>query len=147
MIIIDDREPDIIINMISNKMVMRLDVGDYIVNNILIERKSVHDFLHWPSKSYRKDRFWRQMKRMKNMNKYQPCIAIINGGHKSSLNYRSKKKKNTIKLKMFREIIQTYNFPIVQFIDNVEFINFLKICDVSKNKETLIYQFPQEYKK
>ena len=130
MIIVDYREPDIITNKIKNKKVKKLDVGDYIVGNLMIERKVPHDFLHYPSKSQNRNRFWRQLERMKNLDGYQPCIAIVDKHRKSSLNYIGKHNKTVgTKLKMFKIILLTYGIPIIQFRNNNEFIRFLEICD------------------
>lgn len=133
MIVVDDREPDLIINKIKNKKIERLKIGDYIVGNIVIERKIPSDFFHHPFPNKCKDRFWRQMEKMKNLDGYQPCIAVINGYSKSSLNYLSMKyRKDNTKLRMFRSIIQLYNVPLIQFRDIKEFTRFLNMCDREK---------------
>lgn len=134
MITIDDREPDSIINKIKNKKVERLEVGDYIINNLLIERKVPHDFLQYPSSSFKKNRFWRQLERMKNLEGYQSCIIIVSRDRKSSLDYLSKKRKRrNAKIIMFEIIIRSYHIPIIQLKDIDELVRFLEKCDEYSN--------------
>lgn len=131
MIIVDCEEPNDIISKIPNKKIEKLYAGDYIVNDLLIERKSLIDFYN----SVVSNRLWRQLDRMKNLDEFQSCLAITgdlfgNVGHNGS----------SFIINAFKTVIQFYKIPIVQFTDIDEFVNFLNICDREEKEKGDLYK-------
>lgn len=74
-ILVDDREPESVVKAIKDEtdaeiIVTRLDVGDCIVGNVIIERKTANDFLG----SVRSKRIFDQSNELR---KHEDCIPII----------------------------------------------------------------------
>lgn len=139
MIIIDDREPLEIKDKIENKKIERLEVGDYIIGDFLIERKSNHDFIN----SILSKRLWIQLSNMKHLEDYKSCLIIIENLWKPFANKKINYGDNMI-FGAFRTIIQSYQIPILQFENNTDFILFLKICDKKKNKKKDFLPLPKK---
>ena len=78
MIIVDTREPKEITNYLTKKninyQVQKLIIGDYIVNDILVERKTWTDFFE----SYRTGRLYKQMLQLYQ---HKNSILILEGFH------------------------------------------------------------------
>jgi len=85
MILADYREPDQLIKLIRDKglpvKVTKLDVGDYVVADIIVERKEIHDFFN----SLRTRRLFDQLYNMKLTGK-RGFLAVVGSIPKTDIN-------------------------------------------------------------
>ena len=131
MIIIDDREDKYIRELLkSESEVIRLEVGDYIIDDLIIERKSPTDFIS----SLLDKRIFRQLINMKENNQYKPLLAIT-GNIWRGLADRRIKNGSAMVFGSLKSIAEDFGIPIIQFDNEKDFVSFLKICDKKKNKK------------
>ena len=127
-IIIDDREPLYISNKLPNAKIERLEIGDYIIDDMIIERKSSGDFVS----SIIDGRLFRQLNNMQDL-EFKSVLAIIGNIWRpfadSRINYGSQ-----MIFGVFKNIIKDFNTSIIQFDMENDFITFLKKCD-EENKD------------
>src|SRR3989344_3078656 len=125
-IIVDIREKNSLIpsELIANGLEVEfrhLEVGDYIVKNVIIERKTVSDFIS----SMINKRLFEQLESMKNI---QKKILIIEGIEEQEL-YHEKSGINENAIRGFiLTILLTYNVPIIftkNYEDSSKFIKVL----------------------
>ena len=134
-IIIDDREPSYISNKLPDAKIERLEIGDYIIGNMIIERKSSSDFIS----SILDGRLFRQLNNMQDL-EFKPVLAIIGNIWRpfadSKMNYGSQ-----MVFGVFKSIILDFNTPIIQFDAENDFVSFLKKCD-EENKDKRQLRLP-----
>src|SRR3989344_8596590 len=125
-IIVDIREKNSLIpsELIANGLEVEfrhLEVGDYIVKNVIIERKTISDFLS----SMINKRLFEQLESIKNI---QKKILIIEGIEEQELYYeKSGINENAIR-GFILTILLTYNIPIIftkNYEDSAKFIKVL----------------------
>ena len=125
-IIVDIREKNSLIpsELIANGLEVEfrhLEVGDYIVKNVVIERKTISDFLS----SMINKRLFEQLESIKNI---QKKILIIEGIEEQELYYeKSGINENAIR-GFILTILLTYNIPIIftkNYEDSAKFIKVL----------------------
>ena len=126
MIICDDREPENIKKDL-NCVVRRLELGNYIVGNLLIERKSPSEFLE----SLYDSRFRILIKDLMNICDYTPCIVIV-GDIRKELAKRDMQREYDILYNIFEMISELSEISMLQFRNQNDFEDFLKICDDEK---------------
>ena len=131
MIICDDREPENIRNELDCT-IKRLDVGDYIIGDLLIERKTPLDFFG----SLFDKRLWAQLQNLKDAKGYIPLL-IIEGNIWRGLADRSINGGSNTLFGTFKTIIKSFRIPILQFDDSNDFKSFLRICDREKGKSSI----------
>jgi ERCC4-type nuclease len=77
MIVVDNREPNEIVELIKNLNVpvevKRLEVADIQIGNILIERKDIADLVN----SVRENRLWEQLYNLKQQKEYKPFLIVV----------------------------------------------------------------------
>jgi len=132
MIIIDNREPENIRKDLDC-IVKRLDVGDYIIGDLLIERKTPSDFFN----SLFDRRLWTQLQNLKNAKGYIPLL-IIEGNIWRGLADRSINGGSNALFGTFKTIIKSFRIPILQFDDSNDFKSFLRICDREEKRSSSI---------
>jgi len=122
--IIDSREPDYIKNKLTKfGNVETLEVGDYIVHNKIIERKTANDLIS----SIMDKRIWEQLSNMKYNKEFDPILIITGNIWKALSETRIRNKSNFYYGAMYG--ITKYNIPILYFYDDDEFIEFIKYVD------------------
>jgi len=131
---IDAREKSSIINILSTRgipvKIENLDVGDFIVGDYIIERKTIHDL----AKSIFDGRIFSQLKSLSNIGKGK-LIFLIEGKKIDFLKYST--------LKAFLGVVYTiifdFNIPIY-FSENeeetAELISYLYFKSVERKKKT-----------
>ena len=127
-VIVDSREPQEIKNKLDCE-VQKLEVGDYIVGNLLIERKAPSDFVA----SIISKRLWNQaaeLKEIKSQN-YQSMIAIVGDVWRGLADRRIRNGSSMI-FGAYKSLIMSYRIPIITFGDVYDFIDFIKCCDKMK---------------
>jgi ERCC4-type nuclease len=139
MIIIDDREDKYIQSCIEEKNIIRLEAGDYIVKDLLIERKSPNDFVS----SILNRRIFSQLINMKENNQYKPLLAITGNVWRGLADKRIQNGSSMI-FGTFKTIVKDFEIPIIQFDNEKDFIFFLKICDKEKNKKKSYLSLPKK---
>jgi ERCC4-type nuclease len=98
--------------------VQKLLIGDYIINNIFIERKSWHDFLQ----SYRTGRLFKQMLQLyqqTNMREHRRSILILEGFALEPI--ERKEAFYTI----LTRILEDYNIRIISTLNQIHTAAFL----------------------
>lgn len=132
MIIVDTHEPKIFISKIEELGVPvqqeHLEVGDYIIGDIIVERKDIRDFIN----SLRSGRIFQQLYNMKNtgMKGYLVLIGDI-PKYDWSKSAKIDKKKYQYFLRSIRSIqlysYLSYNIGFIHLQNNKEFIEFIKM--------------------
>jgi len=132
-IIVDIREKNSLIpsELIANGLEVEfrhLEVGDYIVKNVIIERKTVSDFIS----SMINKRLFEQLESMKNV---QKKILIIEGIEEQEL-YHEKSGINENAIRGFiLTILLTYNTPIIFTKNYEDSAKFLKVLAKKQENE------------
>jgi ERCC4-type nuclease len=139
MIIVDDREDKYIQSLIEEKNIARLEVGDYIVGDLLVERKSPNDFVY----SILNRRIFSQLINMKENNQYKPLLAITGNVWRGLADKRIQNGSNMI-FGTLKTIVKDFEIPVIQFDNEKDFVSFLKICDKEKNKEKSYLPLPKK---
>lgn len=106
-----------------------LDIGDYLINNFVIERKTLQDFV---SSIINK----RLVKQLINLRGYDSRLLLIEGGSENTDgDYRSKISANAIRGFILSSIID-YSTPVIMTKDYFDTANFLFILakKLSNNK-------------
>jgi len=130
-IVMDRREPNRIAEKLSAKGVEvyigSLDVGDYVVGNVLVERKKGLDLHH----SIVDGRVWDELYRMKNTD-MKPCLAIVEP-FKESDNVPDWVKVRSVTTEEYTSVVATaivsFGVSVVTFDSDDEFVLFLKSLD------------------
>lgn len=128
MIVVDNREKNsmVISELISNSAEIkfeRLNVGDYIIGNIAIERKTINDFIS----SMLNKRLFRQIEELKQ---YKKQFIILEGSYddiNNGMNINSVKG-------MILSIILDFNIPVIITKDCEETASFLVLLDKRQGK-------------
>lgn len=129
--IIDNREPDYIKDKLAKfGNIETLEVGDYIVHNKIIERKTAGDLIS----SIIDKRIWDQLSSMKYNKEFDPILIITGNIWKALSGTRIRNKSNFYYGAMYG--ITKYNIPMLYFYDDDEFIEFIKYVD--KKTDALI---------
>ena len=140
MIIIDDREDKYIRELLkSESEVIRLEVGDYIIDDLIIERKSPTDFIS----SLLDKRIFRQLINMKENNQYKPLLAIT-GNIWRGLADRRIKNGSAMVFGSLKSIVEDFEIPIIQFDNEKDFVSFLKICDKDRKEKKYYLALPKK---
>ena len=140
MIIIDDREDKYIRELLkSESEIIRLEVGDYIIDDLLIERKSPTDFIS----SILDRRIFRQLINMKENNQYKPLLAIT-GNIWRGLADRRIKNGSAMVFGSLKSIVEDFEIPIIQFDNEKDFVSFLKICDKDRKEKKYYLALPKK---
>lgn len=132
-IIVDDREPKNIIEQLDDYEVRRLEIGDYIVKNFLIERKSPFDFID----SILNKRLFYQLSQMVNNNEdYVPMLALV-GNVWRGLADRRIAHGSSIVFGVMISVVSNYKISLIQFDSESDFCQFLNQSNKEKKKKTL----------
>jgi len=128
MIIVDNREKNsmVVSELVSNSSEIRferLEVADYIVGDIAIERKTINDFVG----SMFNKRLLRQISELKQ---YKKQILIIEGSYDD---INTKVNINAVK-GMILSIIFDFNIPIIFSRDSEETASFLYLLEKKQGK-------------
>ena len=126
MIICDDREPENIRKDLDC-VVRRLEIGNYIVGDLLIVRKIPSDFFD----SLCDRHFWILIQDLMNIDDYISCIVII-GDVREELTKRNIQGGYDILFNLFKIISGLSTISILQFGNQNYFEDFLKICNDEK---------------
>lgn len=135
MIIIDKREKNslVLAELIERKQEIRLEqlkVGDYIIGDVAIERKTISDFIS----SMLNKRLLRQLEELKQ---YPKPILLIEGADDLPLYEFGKMKPNSIRGMMLSTILD-FEIPIIltrNYEDTAEFLILLDKRQKKKPKE------------
>jgi len=141
-ITVDSREPKYIIEYIKNLGVMveieKLDIGDYLIGDVLIERKTLTDFLN----SVRSRRLWEQLYQMKlsNLKCFLAVIGEISQAYhkhvKSWFQYKSYILNTLLSVRIVSFL--SYNVAFIHLNDESEFLEFIRLTyHRSGKKETV----------
>lgn len=154
MILIDVHEPSILKDKISllgiPVKVTPLEVGDYIVDQIIIERKDIHDLIN----SVQSGRLWSQLYKMKST-EMKGFLAIIGDIPTWDWNKQSKiSREKYLYYKRMLEVVKvrsylSYNISSLVFPSNTSFVKFIEyvwnysgrrpgLAPVPKKKTSLI---------
>ncbi|MCH7850490.1 MAG: hypothetical protein IH845_02495 [Nanoarchaeota archaeon] len=119
-IIVDTREKQSLIaaNLIEQKANLqfeKLDIGDYLIGNTIIERKTIQDFI---SSMINK----RLIEQLKNMKKYEKNILLIEGFNYNYENFRI--HENALR-GMFLSVAVDFKTPIIFTKDESDTAKFL----------------------
>ena len=129
MIIISSNEasqkPELFDKLVENfkVSVKPIEVGDFIVGDVLIELKTPMDF----KASIIDKRLWKQLNNMKEQTAYKPLIVILTSDFWRDIcksGYVNKYTYSSIEGAK-RSIVDSYNIPLIE-VDEVEFIDLLK---------------------
>lgn len=146
-IIVDCHEPEHIVTQLKALFqqvdVVPLEVGDYQIDNKIIERKTVTDLIS----SISDGRLWDQLLRLMKVreNDYKPLVAII--GEMPTFDYVKKRPMTKDRFNYFRSVIQgvqitiatSYNIPFLEFKDEQSFLAFLvKLSKKSKSTRPVV---------
>jgi len=118
----------------------KLDVGDYLINNIAIERKTNSDFI---SSMLNK----RIITQLNNLKKYKKFLLIIECLDLKNLE-KTKIKPNAIK-GFLLSISLNYNIPVIQTQDQkqtAEYLNLLAKQQIKKQEISLHSRIPKTIK-
>lgn len=126
-IIIDDREknsliPSLLISKNLNISFKRLEIGDYIINDLIIERKTMDDFISSMISSRLKEQ-------IKNLKSQEKTLLILEGE-----NHKHKISSNSIK-GTIASIILKDKVGIITTKNEEETANFLKLMAKKKKLE------------
>ncbi len=131
MIIVDKREKNsfVIAELLSKNAEIKLellDVADYVIGDIGIERKTINDFIN----SMLNKRLLRQLEELKQYNRQ---LLIVEGDYEQ-LYGRGKLNDNAIR-GMLLSIIFDFNIPVIFTRDSEDTANFLILLDKKLNKK------------
>jgi len=132
-IIVDMREKQslVISSLIENNFEIefkQLHVGDYIVKNTIIERKTISDFI---SSMLNK----RLIRQLKNLQKVKSKILLIEGIDEHELYHENSTVNENAIRGMLLSIILNYNIPILFTKNHEDTAKFLKVLSQKPNKE------------
>ena len=110
-LIVDDREPDKIFNLLNKNKIkyekQRLDIGDFVEEDVCIERKEINDFIS----SIIDGRIFKQVEKM--VENYRKCLIVISGKY----DYVNSRLPLNVVLASIASIIARNNISIVS-VDN-----------------------------
>ncbi|MHA1881574.1 MAG: ERCC4 domain-containing protein [Candidatus Thorarchaeota archaeon] len=132
-ILIDHREDDAlvfqIVHEVGNCEVTRLPVGDYIVGDTIIERKSATDFVN----SLKSGRLWDQALKMSELEEYSKMFVVI-GNIRKEL-FRRKVPRMSY-YGTLAKLVRSFNISVIELRYDTEFITFLKMLLKQITKKT-----------
>ena len=131
-VIIDTREPKEILTKLREHGIPckqeKLDIGDILIGNILIERKHIRDLVN----SVRSKRIWKQLYQMKSNEEFRNILLIIGDiseafhpNVKNWFRYKAYLQKMLLSLKIVSFL--SFNVMLVQVKDMNEMIEFIKL--------------------
>jgi len=135
-ILIDSREPNDMVERISTLgvpiKIAKLDAGDYVISNILIERKTPDDFLN----SINSGRLFQQLFNIKQSG-YRGILCIIG---QSPYSCRTQREIHAYrsKLKLFKTVAFLSYGILLEHVDTIEdFLEFIRYIWERSNGETI----------
>lgn len=142
-ILVDSNEPDNLVTAIKIAQlpyaIQKLEVGDYQIGHILIERKTINDFYN----SVRDGRLWNQLYNLYQASKegeYRGLLVVI--GAVPTYDFFSKKPMSREKYLYFKRTLDTiearapvsYGIPLIRKTCENDFVDFLKNILLSVGK-------------
>ncbi|MCS7134267.1 MAG: helix-hairpin-helix domain-containing protein [Candidatus Pacearchaeota archaeon] len=133
MIIVDKREKNsLVIAELANRKVEfkinHLEVGDYLIGDILIERKTMTDFIN---STFNK----RLIKQLQNLKQYPKKLLLIEGPN-DEIYKNTKINPNSVR-GMVLSVIFDFDVPIIFTKDLSETVDFLILLDRRTNKKKM----------
>ena len=131
-VIVDTREPREILTKLKEHGIPckqeKLDIGDILIGNILIERKHIRDLVN----SVRSKRIWKQLYQMKSNEEFKHILLVIGDiseafhpNVKNWFRYKAYLQKMLLSLKIVSFL--SFNVMLVQVKDMNEMIEFIKL--------------------
>jgi len=135
-VFIDTREPDTIKNKLKGELIT-LEVGDYLLNDELYERKSAEDFIN----SIMCKRLWDQLTNL-NFNKEISPVLAVTGNIWKALSGSKILNKEHFYYGAIHTIATKFKVPLLYFYDDNEFVDYLKYVDKRSISESIPQTLP-----